>query len=294
MLSLGKVLLDIARANPTSADLDIAIRNELRTLREESEKFKFWLPEGVGINPEELANWWTSLDYTGRTAISSVGIGETPQLKEEEPLALDKKFEAELRRRADVPGLISKLRKMAALGNMVQGKSTPSSLGFVATTPDTTARVDVSGSDPVENTAVKVEQQLLDNANSVTLPTLQNQIPQDEAVNSTVLPLTASNTRQDPNASAEENSITLGQNEWTMAETVADKEQGAMGSTQRDSPFSIVTNEGDGLNLTTEANNLSSCEPVDSPAAAGSDLQTDDHKAGSLRIIHDVTPGRVI
>jgi hypothetical protein len=256
-LPLGKVHLDIARANSASADLDISIRNELRTLREEAEKFRFWLPEGVGINPEALANWWVSLDYTGRTTISPdglVGVDAAPGLKEgQQPLTLDKKLEAELRSRADVPDVISKLRRMAALGNMEQGRITPFSLGFVATTPATTAGAEASSSVPVEEATIG--QQLLDNADSGTSHILQDQIPQDEAVNSTA----------------------LGQNE-----PMAAGEQGTVGFVQIDLPSPNLTAGGDAPNpiySMAEVNALPSCELVDSPA--GSDPETNDTSSSS-------------
>ena len=252
-MPLGKVHLDIARANPTSTDLDIAIRNELRTLREAAEKFKFWLPEGVGIKPEELANWWSSLDYTGRATISSdglgVGVGEAPVSKEgQQPPALDKKFETELRSRADVPGVISRLRRMAAMGNMEQGRPTPFSLEFVDIAPDTTARVEAPSSDPVKGTIV--EQPLLDNSNGVTPHIPQDQIPQGMAVDTTVFPSIASNAGPDPLTSAEENSTIIGQDESVVAETALDNEQDPGGSVQVDSPSVILTAGGGAPKLT--------------------------------------------
>ncbi len=268
MLPLGKVHLDISRANPTFADLDVAIRNELRTLREEAEKFRFWLPEGLGINSEELANWWISLDYSGRTTIPSEGlgrVGETPESKEgQRPLALDKKFEAELRSRADVPNVISRLRKMAVMGHMEHGRVAPFSLGFGDTTPDTTPSVEASSPDPVEDKVV--EQQPLDNTNSITPHILQDQIPQDEEVNSIVLPSIASNAGLDPIASAEENSTALGQNGSTAAEIAIDNGQGTV---QIDSPTPLLTAEEGGPDpmssaVETEVNVLASSGIVDS------------------------------
>ena len=238
--------------------MDIAIRNELRTLQEEAEKFKFWLPEGVGINSEDLANWWISLDYSGRTTIPSEGFGRGGEVLEskegQRPLALDKKFEAELRSRADVPGVISRLRKMAVMGNMEQGRMAPFALAFADTTPDTTATVEVSTLDPVEHTTV--EQQPLDNANK----TLQDQIPQDEAAKFIVLPSTTSNAGPEPIASAEENSTALGQNGSIAAELAIDNERGTV---QIDSP-SLTAEDS-----TAEVNGL-----VDSPA--GSDPEADN------------------
>lgn len=286
-MPLGKVHLDIARANPISIDLDIAIRNELRTLREEAERFRFWLPEGVGINPKELANWWISLDYTGRTTISTeglaVGVGEAPESKEGQGLlALDKKFEAELRSRADVPDVISKLRRMAAMGNMEQGRTTPFSLGVVDTAPDTAVRVEAPGSDPAKDTIV--EQPLLDNANGATPHTPQDQIPHDEAVDTTVLHSTASNARPDPIGSAEENSTALGQDELVVAETAVDNGQDPTGSVQVDSPSVVLTAEGGGApNLihhsTAEVKIQPPRELADSHAR--SDPKTDDSAPNS-------------
>ena len=234
VLPLGKVHLDIARANPTSTDLEIAIRNELRILRERAEKFWFWLPEGVGSNKEELANWWMSLDYTGRTTTPSerlaVRVGEAPDSKEgQQPLELDKKFEAELRSRADVPDVITRLRRMAAMGNMEQGRTAPFSLGFVDTALNTS-------SDPVKDTMV--EQPLLNNANDGTLCTPQDQIPQDPAADTIALPSAV----PDPLASAEENST-------VVVETAVDNEQDPAGSVQVDSPSTILTAEGGAPNL---------------------------------------------
>lgn len=281
-LSLGKVHLDIARASLTSADLDIAIRNELRTLREEAEKFRFWLPEGLGISSEDLANWWISLDYSGRTTIPSEGlrrVGEVSGSKEgQHLLALDKKFEAELRGRADVPDVISRLRKMAVMGNMEQGRIAPFSLGFADTTPNTTTRVEASSSDPVEDTMV--EQQPLDNADSATPQILQNQIPQDEAAKPIVLPSTASNAGLDPIASAEENSTARGRNGLIEAEFAIDNGQGTV---QIDSSSLLLTAEEGGPNPThptAKVNVFASCGLVDSPA--GSDPETDDNPSSTL------------
>lgn len=278
--------LDIAHANPTSTDLSIATRNELRTLREEAEKFRFWLPEGLGINSEELANWWISLDYTGRTTIQSeglVGVGEAPESvkKGQQPLALDKKFEAELRSRAGVPDVISRLRRMAAMGNMEQGSVTPFSLGSVDTALDTTTRAEASSLYPVADTMM--EQRPLDNANSATPHTLQDQMPQGEAVNSIVLPSVAPNASPDANASAEETSTTIGQNESTASDTAVDNGQSTVGSLEIDSPSPILTAEGGGgpnpVHSTAGVNGLPLYEPVDSPA--GSDPQTNDSAPNS-------------
>jgi hypothetical protein len=247
--------------------LDIAIRNELRTLREESEKFRFWLPEGVGIDSEDLANWWVSLDYSGRTTIPSEGFGrggEVPESKGgQHPLVLDKKFEEELRSRAGVPGVISRLREMAAMGNMEQGRMAPISLAFSDTSPDTTVRVETPSSDPVEGTMP----QPLDNANSVTPQVLQGQIPQDEAAKSIVLPSTASNAGLDPIAPAEENPTALGQNGSIVAEVAIDNGQG---TAQIDSPSPLRTAE----DSTAEVNVLASCGLVDSPAGSDPDTNT--------------------
>ena len=282
MLHLGKVQLDIARANSTSAELDIAIRNELRTLREEAEKFRFWLPEGVGINSEELANWWVSLDYSGRTTIPSEGlgrVGEAAESKESQQApALDKKFEAELRSRADVPGVISKLRKMAAMGHMEHGRVAPFSLGFGDTTPDTAASVEASSSDPVEDTMV--EQQPLNSTNSDAPHIPQDQIPQDEAVNSIVPPSTASNAWLDLIASLEENSTALGRNGSIGAEISIDNGQDTV---QLDSPSPLPTAEEGGpdpISPTAEVNVLAPCGIVDS--TVGRDPETDSNLSSTL------------
>lgn len=271
---LGRVHLDIARANPTSPDLNIAIRNELRALREEAEKFRFWLPEGVGISPEELAHWWISLDYTGRTTIPPEGLAAAEEASESkegrQTLALDKKFEAELRSRADVPGIVSKLRKMAAMGNMEQGRVTH------ATSPDTSAGLGASSLDPVGNTTV--EQQPLDNANRVTPHALQDQTPQSEGVNSTVLPSTPSNARPDPIASAEENSIALGQGNSVVAEITVENGLGTVGFVQTDLPSPSLKAEGGAepglIHSTADVNVLPTCELVGSPV--GSDPEIDN------------------
>ena len=262
--------------------MDIAIRNELRTLREEAEKFRFWLPEGVGINSEELANWWVSLDYSGRTTIPSEGlgrVGEAAESKEsQQPPALDKKFEAELRSRADVPGMISRLRKMAAMGHMEHGRIAPFSLGFGDTTPDTTASGEASSSDPVEDTMVG--HQPLDNTNSDAPHKFQDQIPQDEAVNSIVLPSTASKAGLDLIASLEENSTALGQNGSIVAEVSIDNGQGTV---QIDSPSPRLTSEEGGpdpISSTAEVNVLAPCGIVDSTVER--DSETDNNLSSTL------------
>lgn len=263
--------------------MDIAIRNELRTLREEAEKFRFWLPEGLGINSEELANWWISLDYSGRTTIPSEGlgrVGDAPESKKgQRPLALDKKFEAELRSRADVPNVISRLRKMAVMGHMEHGRVAPFSLGFGDTTPDTTASVEASSSDPVEDTMV--EHQRLDNTNSDAPHILQDQISQDEAANSIVLPSTASNAGLDLLiASAEENSTALGQNGSIVAEISIDNGRGTV---QIDSPSPLLTVEEGGpdpISSTAKTNVFAPCGIVDS--TVGRDPETDNNLSSIL------------
>lgn len=209
-------------------------------------------------------------------------MGEAAESKEDhQPLALDKNFEAELRSRADVPGVISRLRKMAAMGNMEQGRMAPFSLGFAGTTPDTTARVEASSSDPVEDTMV--EQQLLNGANSVNPHTLPDQIPQDEVVNSIVVPSTVSNAGPDPIAPAEENSIALGQNESLTAEIAINNGQGTVRSVKIDLPSLLLTAEEGGPNpihSTAEVNVLPSCELVDSPAGSGP--ETDNNPSSTL------------
>ena len=274
--------------------MDIAIRNELRTLREEAEKFRFWLPEGLGINSEELANWWISLDYSGRTTIPSEGlgrVGDAPESKKgQRPLALDKKFEAELRSRADVPNVISRLRKMAVMGHMEHGRVAPFSLGFGDTTPDTMPSVEASSSDPVEDKVV--EQQPLDNTNSVTPHILRDQVPQDEAVDPIVLPSTASNAWLDVIAATKKHLTALGQNEPTAAEIAIDNGHSTV---QTDSLSPLLTAEEGGPDPmssaveTAEVNDLASCGIVDFTAGRDPIISVP-----LSRITRDVSPGRAI
>jgi hypothetical protein len=188
----------------------------------------------------------------------------------QQSLALDKKFEEELRNRSDVPKMISKLRKMAATGNMEQGKMMPFSLGFVTTPPDATTGVEAPDS----------EQQPFDNANNVTPHTLQ--LHQDEAANSAVLPSTAS---KDSIASVEEQLTTPGQNESMVAETATDAEHVIARTVQIHSPSPLLTAGGwDGPNLihsTASVNTLPSYGLVGFPA--GSDPETDDNASGLSR-----------